>query len=213
MMPTTLVSLQVGAVRQMHDDGTSEKPWTTGFHKQPVTGPVHLGTTNLAGDAQADLVHHGGPDKAVCVYSVDHFPFWRAELGREDVGPNGFGENFSVAALTEEAVCIGDVWAVGSARVQVSQPRRPCWKLARRWHVTDLPARVIRTGRTGWYFRVLTEGTVCAGDALTLEERPCPMWTVAHANAVYHDRHAPAAAELAELPWLSDTWREALRSR
>ncbi len=211
---TTLLTIQVGAPQTLDGESDGGQPWSTGFIKTGVNGPVRLGRTNLVGDAQADLVNHGGPDKAVCVYPAFHYPYWRLELALP-LEFGAFGENFTVEALTEEDVCIGDVWAVGDALVQVSQPRQPCWKLARRWAVKDLALRVQQTGRTGWYFRVLREGTVEAGDSLALIERPEPVWPVARANEVMHHLKAdfPLAAELAAVPTLSASWRKTLQTR
>jgi MOSC domain-containing protein YiiM len=185
-----LASIQVALPRQHGRAAAVDpmgRPWTTAFFKEPVAGPVWLGRTNLAGDRQADLKHHGGPDRAVMCYAAAHYTVWRSELGRE-LPHGGFGENFTVDGLDESAVCIGDVYAIGEARVQVSQPRIPCWKIARRWGVRDLSARVQRTGRTGWYLRVLDEGRVAPGDGVTLLERPHPEWTVARANAAIYTR-------------------------
>ncbi len=192
-----------------------DRPWLTGFFKEPVEGPIWLGQTNLAGDGQADLKNHGGPDKAVLAYAADHYPAWRAELDRSDLPYGAFGENFTIAGLVEETVCIGDVYAVGEARVQVSQPRQPCWKIARRWRIKDLTARVQATGRTGWYFRVLAEGYVQPGLPVTLLERPFPQWTVTRAGEIMRDRrdNPVAAAELAACPLLSTNWRESLSPR
>lgn len=208
-----LESIQVGMPQTLNTEDDL-RPWTTGFIKTRVAGPVWLGPTNLAGDRQADLVHHGGPDKAVCVYSTAHYPYWRENLGRP-LEFGSFGENFSIHGLGEADVCIGDVWAIGDAVVQVSQPRQPCWKLARRWGVKDLALRVQQTGRTGWYFRVLREGAVAAGNRLTLVGRPEPAWTVARANELMHHQKTDytRAAELAAVPTLSSSWRTTLQTR
>jgi MOSC domain-containing protein YiiM len=114
--------------------------------------------------------------------------------------------------LDEAAVCLGDVYAVGEARVQVSQPRLPCWKIARRWEMRDLSARVQRSGRTGWYLRVLAEGRVAAGDAVALLERPHPDWTIARANAALYTRPRDAAEilGLAAVPALAASLRKGL---
>jgi len=190
-----LVSIQAALPREHGTPGAAkamERPWTTAFFKEPVAGPVWLGSTNLAGDRQADLEHHGGPDRAVLAYAAGHYPGWRAELYLEL--PHGaFGENLTVAGMDEATVCIGDAYEVGGAAVQVSQPRIPCWKIARRWQVKDLSARVQRSGRTGWYLRVLREGEVKAGDEMRLVDRPYPEWTVARANAALYTRPLVAA--------------------
>ncbi len=191
-----------------------DRPWTTGFHKQPATGPVGVTELGLAGDGQADLVNHGGPDKAICVYPMEHYAGWREELGIT-LGHAAFGENFTSHGLVESGVCIGDVFQCGALTVQISQPRQPCWKLARRWRIKDLAARVDRTGRSGWYFRVLQAGSIEKGDVLTLVERGHPCWTIAEANQVMHHRKddLSAAAALARCPALSSSWKSSLELR
>lgn len=200
-----LVAIQVGEPRRY---GSRR----TGYVKLPVRGPVWLGRTNLEGDGQANLAVHGGPDKAVLAYAASHYPAWRAELGMPDLPFGAFGENFTVAELDETRVCIGDVYAIGYARVAVSQPRAPCGNISRRWQLADLTQRVAATGRTGWYLRVLAEGYVEAGQVLELLERPHPEWSVARATAVRSRRRADpgAAAALAEVPALSAAWRREL---
>lgn len=212
-----LVSVQAGLPRAClgNRSGDTAKPWTTGIIKSHVDGPVWLGLLNLQGDGQADLVHHGGTNKAVCAYSADHFPFWRRELGGVDVQGGAFGENFTISGLTERDVCIGDVWQVGEARLQVSQPRQPCWKLTRRWNIKDLALRVQQSGCTGWYFRVLKEGFVAGGSPMALVERMYPEWTIERANHVMHHDKAKLAeaARLAAVSLLSPNWRESLFQR
>ncbi|HRX82534.1 MAG TPA: MOSC domain-containing protein [Pirellulaceae bacterium] len=214
---SSIVSLQVGLPKEIWqaESGDSEKAWTTGFHKQRVDGPVWLSALNLAGDGQADLVHHGGANKAVCAYSADHYPFWHRELGRVEMQHGAFGENLTIAGLTEKDVCIGDTWSIGEVLVQVSQPRQPCWKLARRWNIKDLALQVQQTGRTGWYFRVLREGYIASGMRITLVERPFSEWTVATANHImHHDKQNFAdAMRLASISLLSSNWQESLLRR
>jgi len=219
MTVPVLASIQVGLPRCLGQDGAEEsmdRPWTTGFIKEPVFGAVWLGSTNLDGDGQADLVHHGGPDKGVLAYSAEHYPGWRLSMNNPSLAFGAFGENFTVHGLTEADVCIGDTWRVGDVVcVQVSQPRQPCWKLARRWRIKSLALQVQETGRTGWYFRVLNEGLVSADMSLLLLDRPHPKWTVAQANRVMHqDKQDDAAAlELAAVPLLSESWRTTLTRR
>ncbi|MBS1837048.1 MAG: MOSC domain-containing protein [Actinobacteria bacterium] len=187
---------------------------TTAFRKHVVDGPLHVGSTNVEGDEQADLRNHGGPDKAVLACSADHGEFWR-ELDPVLAEPGAFGENLHVGGLAEAEVCIGDRWRVGTVELQVSQPRRPCWKVEDRWRREGLVDLMERTGRTGWYLRVLQTGVLEAGDVWHLLERPNPVWTVAAANEVVHHRRDDrgAAAALAELPELSASWRRTLRAR
>jgi MOSC domain-containing protein YiiM len=217
-----LLSVQVGQPRTMPWDGGpgwgAADEWTSSIHKVPVEGGVWLAAAGLTGDAQADLVNHGGPDKAVNVYASEHYAYWERDLParREDLARWGaFGENFTARGLLEHDVCIGDVFAIGVVQVQVSQPRQPCWKLARRLATKDLVLRVQQTGYTGWYFRVLREGEVRAGEAITRVARPHPEWTVAAANEVMHQRRrdVDAARALAACPALSASWRATLRRR
>lgn len=212
-----LISLNVGLPRTLGRPDARDamdKVWTTGFFKEPIAGPVWLGRTNLAGDGQADLQFHGGPEKAVNVYPEEHYAYWQVALGIAKLTAGAFGENFTTGGALEGDVCIGDVFQVGDALVQLSQPRQPCWKLARRWRVKDLAVQVQQSGRTGWYFRVLREGAVEVGAGLRLVERTHPEWSVAAANEVMHHRKDLAAARsLAECPLLSVSWRESLSRR
>lgn len=219
MTHPVLRSIQVGLPRQLGTPGTADpmdRPWTSGFDKQPVVGPVWLGVTNLQGDGQADLVHHGGLDKAVLAYSSDHYDGWRRELEIPDLPFGAFGENFTIEGLTEADVCIGDVWQVGNeVLVQVSQPRQPCWKLARRWRIKTLALQVQESGRTGWYFRVLKKGAVSAEMRILRLERPHPLWSVERANRVMHVEKDDLrlAAELAAVPSLAASWKATLAKR
>ena len=217
MSQPSLLSIQVGLPKEFAGAGTDpmDRSWRTGFFKRPVTGSVRVTRTNLAGDGQADLENHGGFDKAICVYPADHYAWWCEELEQQEVPYGAFGENFSIGGLNETVVCIGDTWAAGDVQFQVSQPRVPCWKLARRWRRKELPAIVLQTGRTGWYFRVLNEGSIAPGESFTLAERPHPDWTIDKANQVMHrEKHdLDAAAALAALPELAQSWRGALLSR
>ncbi len=183
----------------------------TAFGKQPVRGRVRLGRLNLEGDAQADRRYHGGADMAVLAYSSDHYLAWRAELEWPDLPLGGFGENLSVSGADESAVCIGDVWQAGSARLQIASPRRPCHKIADFWGRPGLLDLVRRSGRIGWYLRVLEEGSLAAGDAVELVARPHPDWTVGRAFAASASRAAPAALELACVDALAERWRSWLR--
>ncbi len=216
MPPARLLSIQVGLPRSLGTPGATgplERAWRSAIYKEPVCGPVWLGRTHLACDGQADLAAHGGPERAVLAYGAEHYAAWQQELGVEPMPYGAFGENFTIGGLTEETVCIGDTFTVGRARVQVSQPRGPCWKLARRWGRLGFAAHVLRTGRTGWYLRVLEEGEVEAGARLELVDRPYPHWTVARASALLRDtpRDPAEVASLIACPLLPEAWRVRLR--
>ncbi|MGQ0600690.1 MAG: MOSC domain-containing protein [Anaerolineales bacterium] len=156
----------------------------TGGHKQPVA-EAFLRQTGFDGDGQADLKNHGGPDKAVCVYVFDHYPFWEQWLG-QTLAPGAFSENLTLSGAPETEVCIGDVWQVGAARLQVCQPRMPCSKLAGRRDSKALPAEIHTTGYSGYYLRVLQEGMVRAGDTIEVIARDPASVTVQFINELFY---------------------------
>ena len=216
--PATLHSVQVGKPTAYGFEDAADphdKAWTTGFFKTPVAGPVFVGATNVAGDGQADLINHGGIDKAVLAYSADHYPKWRAELLMPDLPFGAFGENLTIRGLSEESVHIGDIFRIGKVTFEVSQPRQPCWKLARRWRMHELTGLVVSNGRSGWYLRVLEEGWIDTGMPVLLMDRLNPAWSIARANEILHHRktNLPLTLELASVPRLADSWVEELRER
>lgn len=185
---------------------------TSAIWKEPVTGPVWLDPGGLHGDRVADTKHHGGPWRAVLMYSADHYPRWRQEWNRRDLGPGGFGENLTVRALQEATVCLGDRFEVGESLIEVTSPRGPCWKLARRHGVADLVEVVRANHRHGWYLRVLRPGWVEAGQPVVLVDRPYPQWTVERVGSVRwrKDGSPEEARLLSECPALIPDWRERL---
>lgn len=198
----------VGA-RDAHDP--FEREFTSAIWKEPVTGPIWLDPTGLHGDRVADTKDHGGPWRAVLMYSADHYARWREEWNRKDLGAGGFGENLTVRAIRESTVCLGDRFEVGEALIEVTAPRAPCHTLARRHGVRDLVATVRANHRHGWYLRVQRPGWIEAGQALTLVDRPYPQWTIERAAAVRW-RGTPGSEDLrllAECPALIPGWREA----
>jgi MOSC domain-containing protein YiiM len=189
---STVSSIQVGLPADHGADAISKKDWRSGIFKQPVSGRVWLDTLNLAGDGQEDLDNHGGPNRAILTYGADHYPGWRAELNVA-LPYGSFGENLTVTELTESTVCLGDVYALGEAIVQVTQPRAPCWKLARRNGIKTLTALVEQRGNGGWYQRVIQTGYVQAGDSYTLVERSYPQFTITLLNDLLTGRQFDAA--------------------
>ncbi|MBP2297421.1 MOSC domain-containing protein [Azospirillum picis] len=186
--------------------------------KHPLDGAVEVGETGLAGDQQGDLRFHGGPDKAVHHYPFDHYAAWRHDLPEAAARlsePGGFGENLSTVGLTEETVCVGDLYRVGTALLQVSQARQPCWKLNHRFGVKDMARRVQTTGRTGWYCRVVEPGVIAAGDRVVLADRPLPDWPLARIlHALYVDTQDARTLEgIAGLEPLARGWRDLARRR
>jgi MOSC domain-containing protein YiiM len=198
-----VVSVNVGRTRPVERDG---EPATTAIWKSPVAGRVAANGVNLEGDEQADRDVHGGYDKAVYAYAIEDTRRWEAELGRS-IGPGGFGENLTVEGLDLIASVIGERWIAGTAVLEVSQPRLPCWKLGVRMADPRFPQRFTRAGRPGTYLRIIEPGDVGAGDDVRVTSRPDHGVTIADVWRVYH-RDRRDAAVLLQVPQLSDSWRE-----
>jgi MOSC domain-containing protein YiiM len=204
-----LVSVNVG-LPQVIGDNRWGKPIRSGIVKRPVTTEsIDLGPLNLDGDRQADLTVHGGPDKAIYAYPVEHLPLWNDELGTDFV-PGTFGENLTTTGWLEDDVRIGDVWAWGDARLQVSQPRSPCYKLATVTNRPDLLKRLVRTGRTGWYLRVLRPATVpVAGPIQVFERDPAGVNVLLAHRASLPGALGPSEVEaVARVGALAPAWRQ-----
>jgi MOSC domain-containing protein YiiM len=218
MSSPQLVSIQIAQPQTYGSEDAADehdRRWTTAFFKRPISGVVSVTPLGVVGDGQADLRFHGGPDKAVLAYSADHFPVWKKEIPHIDWSGGAFGENLTIAGLTEDTVCIGDVYQLGGVRFEVSQPRQPCWKLSRRWRIAELARQVTHNGRSGWYFRVLEPGEIAAGQTCELLTRPHPEWTIARAQQLmyFEKQNLAAAAELAAIPQLASSWREVFEER
>ncbi len=214
----TILQVSVGQPQTyVAEDAGDRRPaeWRTAFYKSVVDGPAQVTDEGIEGDACADRQNHGGVEGAVLLYAAAHYERWRVELPEHDWQFGGFGENLTVDGVTEDDVCIGDLWRIGDVLLEVSKPRQPCWKLCRRWQLPDLAKRVVQTGRGGWYARVLETGIVSAGDEFSLENRPQPQWTVTRTSRLFYglDRDPIAAGQLASLPQLSLNWREELLNR
>jgi MOSC domain-containing protein YiiM len=207
-----IVSVRAGRVRERPRpawDHHAGSPWRTAYGKDEIAGPARIGRLGLEGDEQAETDVHGGPQMAVLAYANAHYAHWRQVPGLEAMAPGGFAENLTVEGPDEHTVCIGDVYEAGAVRLQVASPRGPCASISRWWNEPSMVKRATESARVGWYHRVLREGTLAAGDAYRLVERPCPDWTVAR---VFHARVGPKrdAAEmraLARLPELSPEWQ------
>ncbi len=182
----------------------------TGIFKEPVADRLMVRVLNLDGDRQADLRVHGGADKAVYVYSIENYEYWKHELGRDDLTYGQFGENLTVEGMTDDAVRIGDVFRVGSASVQVSQPRLPCYKLAIKMENPKFPKLFLLSRRTGFYLRVLEEGDVGVGDEFELIERDAEPLTVEETvNLSYFDReNLERVQAVLRVKALPSGWRE-----
>ena len=203
-----LVSVNVSPPKEIGEPGREVR---TGIFKEPVAGRIAVGRTNLEGDGQADLTVHGGVHKAVYAYPIEHYDTWRRELGRDDLPWGQFGENLTVEGMLEEGVCIGDVFRVGSASLEVSQPREPCFKLGIKFRSPAFPKKFLKSERSGFYFRVIEEGEVGACDSiLRIHSDPARL----SVREVFHlkmfDRQNTEGVRRAlAVEALSPSWREA----
>lgn len=206
----TIDSVLTGKIALLTDDSD-----LSAIAKSLVAGPREVGFLGIGGDEQADLRVHGGPDKAIHHYPRDHYSWWSEQLPErallKDAG--AFGENISTHGLTEGNVCIGDRFRLGSALVEVCQGRQPCWKQAHRLADKRVVAMMVKSGRTGWYYRVLEEGRVAAADALVRVACPHPEWTVERVTGIVvagRERSAATLRSLRSLAALAEGWRARL---
>ena len=207
-----LISLNVARPRLvMWNHG----PVSTGIFKEPVEGRVMLRELNLDGDRQADLTVHGGPTKAVYAYPAEHYEYWRRELPDMLLPYGMFGENFTTEGLDERSVEIGDRFRVGAAEVMVTEPRMPCYKLGIKFGRADILKRFLASGRSGFYFSVLSEGEVGAGDQIELIERAESHVTVADITRLYtHGRGDLSGLRRAiEARALPESWKDYFRQQ
>ena len=202
-----VISLNVALPRLVEYNG---EPVSTSIFKEPVPGPVMLRTLNLDGDRQADLSVHGGISKAVYGYPSEHYEFWKRELPEMELPYGMFGENFTTEGLLEDAINVGDRFRVGKAELMVTEPRLPCYKLGIKFGRVDIIKRFLQSRRTGFYFAVVKEGEVKAGDEIELVSRDENGITIADITRLYafekEDRET--LRRVVKLEALSESWRE-----
>lgn len=203
-----LLSVNVSQPKEVSYNGERIK---TGIFKEPVSGRAMMRRLNLDGDGQGDLSVHGGIHKAVYVYPMEHYDYWKRELGRDDLTYGKFGENLTVEGMLEETVHIGDVFRIGEALVEVSQPRVPCFKLGIKMGNPQIVKPFLASERVGFYVRVLEEGEVGAGDTIKRTKAGDGGMTV---KEIVHLRHfdnanTEDAERAANLPALTPSWRNA----
>lgn len=206
-----LLSVNVSLPKEVSYNGTII---TTGIFKEPVQGPVMLRTLNLDGDDQADRVAHGGIHKAVYVYSAENYAYWKRELDREDLLYGQFGENFTVEGMPDDMIHVGDIFRVGEALVEVTQPRVPCFKLGIKMGDPLFPKLFLVSERPGFYLRVLEEGEVGAGDVIERLKMGREQMTVreVHHLLFFDKRNVEAARRALRIPALSPGWRGSLEN-
>ena len=207
-----IVSVNVGLPREVEWRGEMVR---TSIFKAPVPGRVRVTELNVEGDGQSDLSVHGGVDKAVYAYPSEHYAYWRKELPQMDFPWGAFGENLTTEGLLEDQVHIGDRFRVGSVELAVTQPRMPCFKLGIRFNRPQMVKQFLRSGRTGFYFAVIREGEVGAGDALERVAEDASRVSVADVVALYaaDGGNRELLRRASELRALPESWREYFRER
>ncbi|MCA1718454.1 MAG: MOSC domain-containing protein [Actinobacteria bacterium] len=188
---------------------------STGIFKEPVGSRIMLRKSNLDGDGQADLENHGGVDRAAYAYSIENYDHWRRELGRNEFAFGQFGENFTVEGMMEDEVHIGDVFRVGEALVEVSQPRPPCFKLGIKMGMPGFPKLFLASGRVGFYLRVLEEGEVGAGDVFERVESDPERMSVREMSHLlfFEPKNLEGAKRALRVRALSPGWRDSFEQR
>jgi len=211
-MTIRLHSMQVGRVAPLGPDGVP-----SGFVKHPALQRIAVAELGLAGDEQADLKVHGGPEKAVYGYALQHYRDWRTEYPEhaQILVPGAFGENLTIDGLTEDNLFVGDVHRIGSAMLQVCQPRQPCFKFALHFGDNRLPKAMVKSGRSGWYYRVLEPGDIGAGDDVRLVDRPQPAFRFSRLVSIINRGQATAEeiAALATMPEVASWVRKLAQDR
>lgn len=213
MNPITIHSIYVGQPQTITDE---KGEWSSSIFRTLVSGPIELGDRGLAGDRVTNTKHHGHPYQAVCCHSIDHYDFWNAhyEIAGTDkaLGPSSVGENWTLFNADEAEICVGDIYTVGTARVEVSGPRFPCSKQQRKVGLRAFLKRTMEQMRTGFYLTTLQPGVVEAGDIWTLEDRPSPAVTLRYVNeTVFQTKDDKAAQSILETPALAKNWKNALK--
>ncbi|SPM34437.1 sulfurase, partial [Mycobacterium rhizamassiliense] len=202
-----LVSVNVGMPKNVQ---WRDKTVYTGIWKTPVQGPVMVRRLNIDGDGQGDLAGHGGEQRAVMVYQTEAYDFWKTHLNRHDLAPGHFGENFTVTGLADDEVCIGDRYRIGDAEFEVTQPRVTCFRVGLRLDDPEMPNLLVAQHRPGFYFRVLTEGSVHAGDDIVRTRRGRHGLSVAGVDALLYlpDRDIEQLRKVVDVPALSPGWQQ-----
>jgi len=212
MNSTPVPYLLAGAIRPINENGL-----LSSIGKRPLTGPWIITEAGVSGDAQADLRHHGGREKALHHYPLDHHSRWISEIGLHPLLglPGAFGENIATMGWTEANVHVGDIVGFGSSVLQVSQGRQPCFKLNHRFAIPDMARRMQRNGMSGWYYRVLEPGRAEPGDEMDLRERVHEAWPIQRlTDLLYRNtQDVRGLSEMAELQALSASWRQLAERR
>lgn len=217
-MIAKILSVQIGKIVTTGEEQSKDfltRVYTTASYKKSVTGKVDVTKNGISGDFVADTVHHGGADKVLFANSFLNYKAWQEYLMVDNLPFGALSENLTFDCIDERDVCIGDVHKIGSVILEVSQPRKPCWKIARRWGNKNFTKEIFDTGKTGWYYRVLQEGSFQKGDGVELVKRPDIAVTIQEANDAFKapDSHKQTVKKLLSLDLLAEAWSSGLKKR
>lgn len=212
-----IVSIQTSKVKSFGDKSSKnflEKYWESGSFKETVNGEIFVSKTGLIGDEVADKIHHGGVDKAVFANSFDNYKFWEEFLGISSLPFGALAENLTISGLDEKSIRIGDKHIVGELVLEVSQPRKPCWKISRRWENINFTNEIYKSRKTGWYYRVLNEGKIKANDKIIVIKKEDSV-TIFEANETFDDpqNHKQAIEKLLNMGVLAESFKNGLIKR
>ncbi|ACZ11068.1 MOSC domain-containing protein [Sulfurospirillum deleyianum] len=217
-MEAKVISLQTGRVQHYGDANKTtffEKAWQSGFLKEPCEGKVHVGFMGLEGDEVADRLHHGGIHKALFANSYENYPHWAEFLALPSLPYGALGENLTLSGLHESSVMLGDIHTIGSAILQVSQPRKPCWKISRRWNHPTFTHEIFTSGLSGWYYTVLREGELQAGESVSVQRGRGDAISIWEANEAFKEPnlHAKTLEAILNIPSLAPSYYESIEKR
>lgn len=217
-MSNKIVSVQIGKVKSYGNKDSKEfleKYWESASFKEVADGKIFVGKTGLEGDEVADKIHHGGVEKAVFANSYENYGEWARFLGLESIPFGALGENLTISGLHESSVCLGDVHKIGSALLQVSQPRKPCWKIAKMWSNKKFTDEIYTTGLTGWYYRVVEEGFVEAGDEVSVVSQDESKVSILDANMAFANpiKHRDILEKIANISSIALSYKISVTNR
>lgn len=208
-MTASILSLQVGMPKSFEHFNEKQQiteTWSSGVYKQSAGSSVIFTTIGIDGDGQDDLKHHGGPDRAVLLFSKSHYSYFEEFIGTA-IPDGGFGENVTIDEFLETEICVGDRFKVGESEIEISQPRLPCFKLGRRLGAPEIVEEVLNQRKGGIYARVTREGKVSVGDQFELIDRPNPDWSISRAVDVFLSKAGDLRKELGSVAAISELWR------
>ena len=217
-MKAFVVSIQKGKVAQYGDPlkkTFEEKYWQTASYKEPTLKPMFVSFNGMDGDEVADKAHHGGLDKAIFANSYENYPHWERYLHVSPLPMGALAENLTLSGVHESTVCLGDIHHIGSVVLRVSQPRKPCWKIAKRWNSINFTEEIFTSGLTGWYYQVLQEGLLCKGDTVFLQEKGKGTVSILEANHAFKDPelHKQCLEKILSIPFLAPSYLESVNKR